>query len=95
MGSRKDLVYEKRETKTPYIITEASDIDEALEIAMHAIYDAQSFRDYSKATGVNPVAAKEEPGWTSSAPIKAGYFVLGVAVGHIGTMLLLFSLGVI
>ena len=73
MGSRKDLAYEKREAKTPYIFTEASDIDEALEIAKSAIHDAQSFRDYSKATGVDVVKKDISLGMAS------GFFAAGAA----------------
>lgn len=76
MLRRKDLAYEKRETKTPYIFTEASDIDEALEVATHAIYDAQSFRDYSKATGVDVVKTVSKG---ISAGTASGFFAAGVA----------------
>ena len=76
MGSRKDLAYEKREAKTPYIFTEASDIDEALEIARHAIYDAQSFRDYSKATGADVAKAVSKG---TSIGVASGIFAAGVA----------------
>ena len=95
MGSRKDLSYEKKETKTPYIYTEVEDMDEALRLASLAIDDAKSFWDCAKANGIESVAAKEEPERAPSAQIKAGYFVLGVVVGIVGTVLLLLSLGVI
>ena len=76
MGSRKDLSYEKKETETPYIFTGAEGIDEALEIARHAIYDAQSFRDYSKATdGEEPKAA----GKGISVGMASGFFAAGAA----------------
>lgn len=58
MAWRGDLTYEKRETETPYIFSDASDIDEALRIARCAILDAESFRDYAKATGVDVVKEK-------------------------------------
>lgn len=51
MAEREDLSYEKKETKTPYIFTEAKDMDEALKIAHFAIEDAKSFWGHAKATG--------------------------------------------
>ena len=51
MGYREDLSYEKSETKVPYIFTEAKDMDEALDLAVRAIRDAQSLWDYAKTTG--------------------------------------------
>lgn len=95
MGSRKDLSYEKKEMETPYIYTEAKDIDEALRIASLAIKDAKSFWGYAKAIGIESVAAKEEPERMPSASTKAGYFVLGATTGIAGFLFLLSSLGVI
>ena len=85
MGSRKDLSYEKRETEVPYIFTGAEGIDEALEIARHAIYDAQSFREYGKATGVD-VLKKD-----ISVGMALGCFATGVAA----CLFVLWCLGVI
>ena len=62
MPLREDLSYEKRETKTLRTITNATNIDEALEKALYAIYDAQSFREYAKATGADVV--KKDVGWS-------------------------------
>lgn len=55
MAIRKDLKYETCKTEIPYIFTGASDIDDALEKAINAIRDARSFREYSKATGIDVV----------------------------------------
>ncbi|WP_291288564.1 hypothetical protein [Enorma sp.] len=70
-----DLSYEKRETKTLSTITDATDIDEALEMALYAIYDAQSFREYAKATGVDVVKVKKDIGVGAAS----GFFAAGVA----------------
>lgn len=74
MPRREDLAYEKRKTETPYIFTGASDIDEALEIARHAIWDAQTFRDYARVTGVDVI--KKDISWG----MAAGFFACGAAV---------------
>lgn len=86
MSRREDLSYE--ETKTPYIFTGASDIDEALEMAVHAIYDAQSFRDYARATGVD---AAKTVSRGISAGAASGFFAAGVAF----CVFVLWCLGVI
>lgn len=74
MGSRKDLSYEKREEKIPYIFTGARDIDGALDKAHYAILDAQKFREYAKATGVDVV--RKDISWG----MAAGFFACGAAV---------------
>lgn len=85
MLRRKDLAYEKRETKTPYIFTEASDIDEALEIAWCAVRDAKSFREYAKETGVDVVRRDVSLG------MALGCF----AAGSAACLFVLWCLGVI
>ena len=85
MPIRKDLTYEKRETRTPYIITGAADIDEALEIARRAICDAERFRDYSKATGVDVV--RTDLSWGMAAGC--------LACGAAACLLVLWLLGAI
>ena len=73
MPLREDLAYEKSGTEVPYIFTGASDIDEALEKAYHAILDAQKFREHAKATGVDVV--KKDISWG----MASGCFAAGVA----------------
>lgn len=73
MGRRNDLIYEKRETKAPYIYTGAMNIDEALEKALYAILDAQKFREYARATGIDVV--KRGLSWG----MATGCFACGVA----------------
>lgn len=85
MGLREDLSYEKKETKTPYIFTGASDIDEALEKAGFAIADAKKFREYAKATGVDVV--RED----LSTSLSVLFFVMGAAA----CLFVLWCLGVI
>lgn len=85
MPFRKDLTYEARVTKTPYISTGASDIDDALDIALSAVYDAQKFRSYSKATGVDVV--RKDISWD----MAAGCFACGV----LACLLVLWFMGVI
>lgn len=85
MGSREGLSYEKRETKTLRTFTDATDIDKALEKAVYAIYDAQSFREYARATGVDVV--KEE--------ISVGMASLCFTAGAVACLLVLWCLGVI
>ena len=95
MPIREDLTYTSQEEKVPYIFTSASNIDEAIEAARHAVNDIESFRSYAKATGVDvvKVETKAEPvrdGW-----IKAVYFAAGAITGFSGCFILLSSLGVI
>lgn len=71
MSRREDLSY--KETKTPYIFTGASDIDEALDKALEAIRDARSFRDYARATGTDVV--KRDVSLTAASM----FFAAGVA----------------
>ena len=85
MGSREDLAYEKRETKVPYIFTGALDIDDALEKARFAIYDAQNFREYAKETGVDVVRRDVSLG------MALGCF----AAGSAACLFVLWCLGVI
>ena len=85
MPLRKDLTYEKHETKTPYILTGARDIDVALDKAHHAILDAKKFREYSKATGVDVV--KRDISFNTAA----GCFATGAA----SCALVLWLMGVI
>lgn len=85
MPRRKDLTYEKHETEIPFILTGASDIDEALEIASDAVYDARKFREHSKATGVDVVRTDV------SFPMAAGCFACGAAA----CLLVLWVMGVI
>ncbi len=95
MPLRKDLAFERSGTEVPYLHTDAKDMDEALWKATFALRDVQSFWDCAKANGIESIAAKDEPKRTPSSPIKAGYFVVGVVAGIVGTVLLLLSLGVI
>lgn len=85
MGVRKDLSYEKRETKAPYIFTGAADVDEALESALNAVYDAKAFRAYARATGTDVVRTDV------SLPMAAGCFACGV----VACLLVLWLMGVI
>lgn len=85
MPLREDLTYEKRETKTPYISTGASDIDDALDIALSAVHDAQKFREYAKATGTDVVMRDIDWG------MAAACFACGAAV----CLLALWFMGVI
>lgn len=85
MPIREDLTYEKRETKAPYIFTGAADIDEALENALNAVYDAKAFRAYARATGTDVVRADV------SLPMATGCF----ACGAIACLLVLWLMGVI
>ena len=91
MPYREVLSYEKREEKTLSTITGAADIDEALKSALHAIYDAQSFREYAKATGTDVVktvsVTKKEFDW--------GWAAICFVFGIICCLLVLMSLGVI
>ena len=73
MACREDLTYEKRETKTLNAITGAADIDEALKKALYAIYDAQSFREYAKATGTDVVKKDSKV----SVGMALGCFIAG------------------
>lgn len=85
MGIRKDLSYEKREEKIPYIFTGAADVDEALEIVLNAVYDAKAFRAYARATGTDVVRTDV------SLPMAAGCF----AAGAVACLFVLWCLGVI
>lgn len=85
MGRRNDLTYEKRETKAPYILTGAADVDEALENALNAVYDAKTFRAYARATGTDVVRTDV------SLPMAAGCF----ACGAVACLLVLWFMGVI
>ena len=85
MGCRNDLTYERRETKVPYILTDAGDIDEALEIAFDAVYDAKMFRAYARATGTDVVRTDV------SLPMATGCF----ACGAVACLLVLWLMGVI
>lgn len=85
MPIRNDLTYESRETKAPYILTDAGDIDEALEIAFNAVYDAKTFRAYARATGTDVVRTD------ISLPMAAGC----LACGAIACLLVLWLMGVI
>lgn len=85
MSIRNDLTYEKRETKSPYILTGAADVDEALEIAFDAVYDAKTFRAYARATGTDVVRTDV------SLPMAAGCFACGAAA----CLLVLCLMGVI
>lgn len=80
-----DLSYEKRETKTLRTITNATNVDEALENALYAIYDARGFREYAKATGVDVV--KKDIGWG----LAAACFISGAAC----CLIVLYGMGVI
>lgn len=98
MGYREDLSYEKSETKVPYIFTEAKDMDEALDLAVRAIRDAQSLWDYAKTTGNWPATAPEGPAEPAEPPsrlAKTGLFAAGAATGACGTLLILLSLGAV
>ena len=85
MGRRNDLTYEKRETKAPYILTGAADVDEALENALDAVHDAKKFREYARATGVDVVRTDV------SLPMAAGCF----ACGAVACLIVLWLTGVI
>lgn len=85
MPLRKDLTFERSGTEVPYLYTDAKDIDEALRKATFALRDAQSFREYAKATGTDVV--KKEFDWSWAAIC----FVFGVCC----CLLVLISLGVI
>ena len=85
MGCRNDLTYERRETKTPYILTGAADVDEALEIALNAVYDAKTFRAYARATGTDVVRTDV------SLPMAAVF----LACGAVACLLVLWFMGVI
>lgn len=95
LPKREDLAYERRETETPYIYTEAKNMNDALNLALFAIGDAKSCWDYSKATGAEPVTTKAGSDQPQSSLAQAGYFVAGSATGIAGLLLLLLSLGVI
>ena len=73
MPIREDLKYERRKTETPYILTGAADVDEALEIACQAVRDAKEFREYARATGIDVV--KRGLSWG----MATGCFACGVA----------------
>lgn len=85
MPIRNDLTYEKRETKVPYTFTGAVDIDDALEIACQAVYDAKEFRAYARATGTDVVRTDV------SLPMAAGC----LACGAVACLLVLWLMGVI
>lgn len=85
MPIREDLTYEKRETKAPYILTGAADIDEALENALNTVYDAKTFREYARATGIDVVRTDV------SLPMAAGCF----ACGAVACLLVIWLKGVI
>ena len=85
MPIREDLTYAKRETKAPYILTGAADIDDALEIACQAVRDAKEFREYARATGVDVVRTDV------SLPMAAGC----LACGAFACLLVLWLMGVI
>lgn len=85
MPIRNDLTYERRETKAPYILTGAADVDEALENALDAVYDAKTFRAYARATGVDVV--RKDISWG----MAAGCFACGV----VACLLVLWLTGVI
>lgn len=85
MDRRNDLTYEKRETRAPYILTGAADVDEALENALNAVYDAKTFREYARATGIDVVKRN------LSCGMATGCFACGAAA----CLLVLWLTGVI
>lgn len=85
MPIREDLTYERRGTEIPYIFTDAADVDEALENALNAVYDAKTFRAYARATGTDVVRTDV------SLPMAAGCF----ACGAVACLLVLWLMGVI
>lgn len=82
MGRRNELTYEGRETKVPYTFTGASDIDEALENALNAVYDAKTFRAYARATGTDVVRTDV------SILMTAGCFACGAVACLLGLWLM-------
>lgn len=85
MGLRKDLTYEKKETKSPFILTDAHDVDDAIDKAYEAIRDARSFREYAKATGTDVIQ------YDISVKAAVLLFFAGIAT----CLLFLWGLGVI
>lgn len=89
MAEREDLSYEKKETKTPYIFTEAKDMDEALKIAHFAIEDAKSFWGHAKATGC--YVPKTEPAPNPKPRIDPWDIALSFVAGFLLCMLLMIA----
>ncbi|WP_417046250.1 hypothetical protein [Enorma massiliensis] len=88
MAEREDLSYEKKETKTPYIFTEAKDMDEALKIAHFAIEDAKSFWGHAKATGCYAPKTEPEPAPNPKPRIDPWGIVLSFVAGFLLCLLL-------
>lgn len=89
MKPRPDLKFTKEVSKTPVLYTDARDIDEAIDIARKAIYDAIDFRDYAKATGTDVVKSKPSGGAIACS------FAAGAVAGSLALFVILAGMGVI
>lgn len=89
MQYRPDLTFKREVSKTPFLYTNAGDIDEAIDIARKAISDVIDFREYAKATGTDVV--KREP----SPRAIACSFAAGAVSGSFALFAILAGTGVI